>query len=82
MQLNERRHRSRFQRSLSDRHFYGQNRQEERETQQEEMEKEYRYKVVRRPAPKELDLMSNVKRWLPLAIGAAVAYWLIVTYVF
>lgn len=82
MQLNERRRRSRFQRSLSDRHYYGYNRQEERALEQEAMEKEFQFKPVRKPLPRELDVMSNVKRWLPLAIGAGVVYWLLITYVF
>lgn len=46
------------------------------------MEKEFQFKPVRKPLPRELDVMSNVKRWLPLAIGAGVVYWLLITYVF
>lgn len=81
MQLHERRHRSRFQRSFSDRHHYGQNRTEEREEQYEEQERQYR--IVKRTShrPKTLDPMKNIIKWIPIALAGAVGYWLLTTYV-
>lgn len=87
MRLHERRVRSRFQRSLSDKHYYGMNRKEEEELRDQEIKEqiakeEYRNTVARREPRHKMEMGPTIMRFLPIVIIAAIVYFLADTYLF
>ncbi len=81
MELQERNYRSKLvrRRSTKDRREYG---DDATAGPNRPMTDRERFSITKNVPRQQIDVGYQIKRWLPIALFAAVAYWLLTTFVF